>query len=98
MGVVEDMPWRIDHGSENFRLITLDNRHTVFGGTAPQFNSNCFDIVVVNCSRFISMQNKTSDLFVLSYLRTLFQPPPPLLLTLVTRKCEKKGEQLVVLI
>jgi hypothetical protein len=38
---VGDIPWRIDHGSEKFRLITLDDRYIGFGGTAPQFNSIC---------------------------------------------------------
>jgi hypothetical protein len=37
--VVEDIPWHIAHGSEKFRLITLDDRNIGFGGTAPQFNS-----------------------------------------------------------
>jgi hypothetical protein len=39
--VVGDIPWRIDHGSEKFILITLDDRYVRFGGTAPQFNSIC---------------------------------------------------------
>jgi hypothetical protein len=36
---VGDIPWRIDHGSEKFRLITLDDRYIGFGGTALHFNS-----------------------------------------------------------
>ena len=36
--MVGDISWRIDHGSEKFRLISLD---ICFGGTTPQFNSVC---------------------------------------------------------
>jgi hypothetical protein len=39
--VVGEIPWRIDHGSEKFRLITLDDRCIGFGGTAPQYSSIC---------------------------------------------------------
>jgi hypothetical protein len=39
--MVRDIPWRIEYGSEEFRLIALDDRYVGFGGTAPQFNSIC---------------------------------------------------------
>jgi hypothetical protein len=39
--MVGDIPWRIGHGSEKFRLIALYDRYVGFGGAAPQFNSVC---------------------------------------------------------
>jgi len=39
--MVGDIPWCIDHGSEKFSLISLDDRCISFGGTTPQFNSIC---------------------------------------------------------
>jgi hypothetical protein len=39
--MVGDIPWRIDHGSEEFRWISLDDRYIGFGGTALHFNSIC---------------------------------------------------------
>ena len=30
--MVGDIPWRIDHGSEKFRLISLDDLYISFGG------------------------------------------------------------------
>jgi hypothetical protein len=39
--MVRDIPWRIGHGSEKFRLIALSDRYVGFGGAAPQFNSVC---------------------------------------------------------
>jgi hypothetical protein len=30
--MVGDIPWRVDHDSEEFRLITLDDRYVGFGG------------------------------------------------------------------
>jgi hypothetical protein len=37
--MVSDIPWRIGHGSEKFRLIALNDRSVGLGGAAPQFNS-----------------------------------------------------------
>ena len=39
--MIGDIPWRIGHGSEEFRLISLDDRYVRFGGTAPNFDSIC---------------------------------------------------------
>jgi hypothetical protein len=39
--MVGDIPWRIGHGSEKFRLIALADRYVGFKGTAPKFNSVC---------------------------------------------------------
>jgi len=39
--MIGDIPWLIGHGSEKFRLISLDDRCVGFGGTAPQFDSIC---------------------------------------------------------
>jgi hypothetical protein len=55
---------------------------------------NCLDIAVVNYYSFINMQKMTSDLFVLGYLRTLFQLNG---IGRMCRKCEKNREELVVL-
>ena len=38
---VGGIPWRINHGSEKFRLTSLDNRYISFAATNPQFNSIC---------------------------------------------------------
>jgi hypothetical protein len=37
--MVGDIPWRIDHGSEKFRLISLDDRYVSFGDITPQLNA-----------------------------------------------------------
>jgi len=39
--MIGDIPWPLGHGSEEFRLISLDNRYVGFGGTVPQFDSIC---------------------------------------------------------
>jgi hypothetical protein len=41
LSVVGDIPWRIGHGSEKFRLVALDDCYFGFGGAAPQLNSVC---------------------------------------------------------
>ena len=38
--MVGDIPWRIDHGSEKFGLISLDDRYISFGGITPQLYIN----------------------------------------------------------
>jgi hypothetical protein len=55
---------------------------------------NSLDIVAVNCYSFISMQKMTSDLFVLGYLRTLFQLSG---INRMGRNSEKNREKLIVL-
>ena len=39
--MIGDISWRIGHDSEEFRLISLDDRLVRFGGIAPQFDSIC---------------------------------------------------------
>jgi hypothetical protein len=36
--MIGDITWRIGHGSEKFRLISLDDRCVGFDGTEPQFD------------------------------------------------------------
>jgi len=39
--MVGDIPWRIDHSSEKFRLISLGDCYISFGRRTAQFSSIC---------------------------------------------------------
>jgi hypothetical protein len=63
--MVRDILRCIDHGSEEFRLITLDDGYIVFGGTAPQFNSifpNRFEYRFVDQYLFSSVRREVPSM------------------------------------